>query len=267
VIGRGIEVPALRRRYFRGGPVIRRDLRVYRRSWPVLVASLLEPLLYLLSIGIGVGHLIGHVPGLDIGNSTYPVYVGAGLLATAAMNAAFYETSFTVFARLRSERVYDAMVVTPIEPIDIAMGETLWGALRGMIAGGGFVAELALFGLARSPWILLAVPASLVVGFMFSSLGLLAMTFLKDWSHFEVIHVVMLPLFLFSTTFFPLSVYPQFIQAPITWLPLYPSIQLLRGLVLGQVGPGLFPPLVYAVGVGLMALVLASRRLRAIVVG
>jgi lipooligosaccharide transport system permease protein len=261
----GHPVAAPGRRGFRIAPLIRRNILVYRRSWTIIAASLVEPVLYLLTIGVGVGAIIGSVPGLT-GTDSYAQYVGAGLLATAAMNAAFNETTFTAFSRLRFERVYDAMSTTPLDPGDIAVGEVVWSALRGLIAGAGFLLVLAVFGLVHSPWALLAIPGSLVVGFMFGSLGLLAMTFVRDWPDFQIVQLVMLPMFLFATTFFPLDTYPGPLRLPISVLPLYPSIELVRGPVLGQVGPHLLQPLAYLVVVGTLALVLAARRMRAVLI-
>jgi lipooligosaccharide transport system permease protein len=259
-----VDVPY--RRGFRTGPIIGRNVRIYRRSWTIIAASLLEPVLYLLSVGVGVGTLIGGVPGVSGQAGSYAQFVGAGLLATASMNAAFNETTFTAFSRLRAEFVYDAMTTTPLDPGDIAVGETVWAALRGVIAGAGFLAVLAVFGLVGSPWALLAVPGSLAIGFMFGALGLLAMTFVSDWQHFQVLQLVMLPMFLFATTFYPLSVYPAALRLPISCLPLYPSIELVRDPVLGDVGPHLLGPLAYLLAVGAVALVLATRRLRGLLI-
>ncbi|QUQ64970.1 ABC transporter [Kutzneria sp. CA-103260] len=262
-----VDVPrAGDRRVLHTGPLIRRNLRVYRHSWTIIVASLLEPVMYLLSIGVGVGQLIGTVPGVSGQAGSYAQYVGAGLLATASMNAAFGETTFTAFSRLRSELAYDAMITTPLDPADIGVGETMWAAIRGLIAGTGFLIVLAVLGLVRSPWALLVVPGTLLVGFTFGALGLLAMTFVRHWQHFQLLQLVMLPMFLFATTFYPLTVYPDALRLPISCLPLYPSIELLRGLVLGQVGPGLLGPVAYLVVVGVVALAIATRRLRAILI-
>jgi lipooligosaccharide transport system permease protein len=230
---------------------VNRNLVVYRHSWGILVASVLEPLLYLVSIGVGVGALIGNLPGLA--GVSYPEYVAPALLATAAMNAAVNETTFSAYTRLHEENVYDAILRTPLTPADLAIGEIGWGAARGALSGTGFLAVMAALGLVRTPVALLAIPAAALTGASFGALGLLVMTFL-------------LPMFLFSATFYPITVYPHAVQWVVRALPLYPSIDLLRGVTLDDIGA----PVAYAVGylvvIGAIAWLLAARRLRAILV-
>lgn len=261
-----IDLPNTGHRGFRTGPLIHRNLRVYRHAWTILLASLTEPVLYLLSIGVGVGSLIGDVPGLTETGISYPQYVGAGLLATASMNAAFNETTYSAYSRLTSQNVYQAMTTTPLDPRDIAVGETLWAAMRGTLAGAGFLAVLTVFGLVRSPWAILVIPAAAVVGFAFGALGLLVLTFLRNWQDFQFIQLVMLPMFLFSTTFYPLASYPEALRFPVSCLPLYPSIELVRGLLLGRIEPHLFGSIAYLIMVGVAALMIASRRLRRLLI-
>jgi lipooligosaccharide transport system permease protein len=241
--------------------LVERNLMIYRHTWAVLAAEVLEPLLYLLSIGVGVGALVGSVPGVDpdIG---YAQFVAPALLATAAMNGAMNETSFGLYFKLRHERTYDTMVTTPLTVRDIALGETAWALLRGAVASGGFLAVVAVLGYARSPWILLALPGAALVGFAFAAAGLAVATFLRDPGDFQLIQLVMLPMFLFATTFFPVTVYPRPVQIFVECLPLYHAIQLLREPALGHVGPALLPSAVYLLALGALALAVALPRLR-----
>ncbi|MEU7870882.1 ABC transporter permease [Dactylosporangium sp. NPDC049140] len=241
--------------------LVERNLMIYRHTWAVLAAEVLEPLLYLLSIGVGVGALVGSVPGVDpdIG---YAQFVAPALLATAAMNGAMNETSFGLYFKLRHERTYDTMVTTPLTVRDIALGETAWALLRGAVASGGFLAVVAVLGYARSPWILLALPGAALVGFAFAAAGLAVATFLRDPGDFQLIQLVMLPMFLFATTFFPVTVYPRPLQWLVEALPLYHAIQLLREPALGHVGPALLPSVAYLLAFGALALAVALPRLR-----
>lgn len=243
---------------------VNRNLMVYRHTWGILVASVLEPLLYLLSIGVGVGALIGTLPGLH--GVSYPEYVAPALLATAAMNAAVNETTFSAYTRLHEENVYDAILRTPGTTADLAIGEIGWGAARGALSGTGFLAVMAVTGLVRTPVALLAIPAAALTGASFGALGLLTMTFLRNWQDFQLIQLFMLPMFLFSATFYPITVYPGTIQILVRALPLYPSIDLLRGVTLGDIGPSLAYALAYLIVVGALAWFLAARRLRAILI-
>lgn len=243
-----------------------RNMRVYRHTWGILVASVVEPLLYLLSIGIGVGQLVGRVPGIDDPTITYTDYVAPALLATAAMNSAFNETTDGAFGRMKSENVYDAVLRTPLTTADVAAGEIVWAAGRAVLSGVGFLVVMAALGLVRTPLALLVVPASALVGAMFGALGLFVMTFLRNWRDFQLIQLVMLPMFLFSTTFYPLSVYPQAIQVVVRCLPLYPSITLVRGVALGAAGPDLDWSIGYLVVIGALAWLLAAGRLRRLLI-
>jgi lipooligosaccharide transport system permease protein len=243
---------------------INRNLLVYRHTWGILVASVVEPLLYLLSIGVGVGQLVGTLPGLH--GVGYPEYVAPALLATAAMNAAVNETTFSAYTRLHEENVYAAILRTPSTTTDLAIGEIGWGAARGALSGAGFLAVMAALGLARTPLALLAVPAAALIGACFGALGLLTMTFLRNWHDFQMIQLFMLPMFLFSATFYPITIYPQAIQVLVRALPLYPSIEVLRGVTLDDLGPPIGYALAYLIVIGGLAWLLAARRLRALLV-
>jgi lipooligosaccharide transport system permease protein len=251
----------LRARFGQPHLVALRNIMVHRHRWTILAFGVMEPVLYLMSIGVGVGRMIGHISGLGAG-VTYPQFIAPGLMAMAAMNGAMGATSQAVFVRLRFENTYRVMLTTPLTPRDIALGETGWAVLRGAIESVGFLAVVAVAGLVRSPWGLLAVPAAVIVGFAFASAGLLVATYLRDWTDFQMIQLILLPMFLFATTFYPLHVYPVAIQDVVRVLPLYQSINLLREPMLGEVGMDLVVPLVYLIALGAACLFVAERRMR-----
>lgn len=241
--------------------VVGRNLLVHRHQWTVVAFGVLEPVLYLLSIGVGVGKMIGHVAGLGGPNVTYAEYVGPALMAMAAMNGAVNSTTQAVFVKLRFENTYQIMLSTPLTPRDIALGEIGSALLRGAVEAVGFLAVLALMGMVHSPWALLAVPGALLVGFAFAAVGLVAATYIRDWPDFQLLQLVLLPMFLFATTFYPLQVYPGPVRALVQCLPLYHSIDLLRGSVLGEVGANLLIPVGYLLVMGIVGLYFAIRRL------
>ena len=229
-----------------------------------LLAEIFEPVLYLLSIGVGIGVLIGSlgdVPGLSGHPVRYAAFVAPALLATAAMNGAMNETTFTMYSKLRLDRTYDSMLTTPVSVRDIAFGEVAWALLRGAIVSTAFLVVVTALGLVHSPWALLVPPAAALIGFGFASAGLLVVTFLRGWQDFQLIQLVMLPMFLFATTFYPLGVYPRPVQLVVECLPLYSSIELLRDFSLGTVAPGLLWPALYLTAMGTATLVVALRRL------
>lgn len=238
--------------------IVERNLMVYRRGWPMLAAEVLEPLLYLLSIGVGVGLLVGDVRGMNV---PYAEFVAPALLATAAMNGAVNETVFTVFGRITQDRTYVPILATPLTVRDVAVGEALWAMLRGVLGSTGFLLIVAVTGLVHSPWALLTIPGAALIGFAFAGAGLAAVTFLRSWHDFQLVQLVMLPMFLFATTFYPLDVYPEAVRPFIVCLPLYQCIELLRGPSLGEVGPGLLVPVVYLLLLGAAGLMVAVRRL------
>ena len=242
----------------RTGSLVERNARLYRRSLTPVLSSVVEPTLYLLSIGFGVGALVGAVPGVDV---SYAAFVAPAILATTAMNAAFNQTSFGVFTRIKMERTYDAIVPTPLSVADIALGEVVSATLAGLLSAIGFVVVMLVLGLVVSPGIAIAVPASLLVGYAFGAAGLAVTTYLRDFSDFQLIQLVMLPMFLFATTFYPLSIYPEWLRPVIEVLPLYQSIELIRDPALGQLSWNVAVAAVYLAVFGSLALAIASRRL------
>jgi lipooligosaccharide transport system permease protein len=242
----------------RTGSLVERNALIYRRSLTPVLSSIVEPVLYLLTIGFGVGTLVGKVAGVDV---RYVAFVAPGILATTAMNAAFNQTSFGIFMRIKTERIYDAIVPTPLSVADIAVGEVASAVLGGVFATVGFVVVMLVLGLVVSPDILLAIPGALLVGYAFASAGLAVTTYMRDFPDFQLIQLVMLPMFLFATTFYPLSVYPSWVRPIIEVLPLYQSIQLLREPALGIFHWDLLVAVLYLVAFGSLALALATRRL------
>jgi lipooligosaccharide transport system permease protein len=238
--------------------LVERNLLIYRRSLTPLLSSVVEPVMYLLSIGLGVGVLVGSVPGVHV---RYAVFVAPAILATTAMNTAMNQTSFGVFSHIKMDRTYDAIVPTPVTVGDIALGEVLSAVLSGVLSSLGFVVVMGALGLIDSPGILLAIPGALLVGYAFAAAGLAVTTYLRDFSDFQLIQLVMLPMYLFATTFYPLSTYPGWLRPLIEILPLYQSIELVRDPALGSIGWHLLGPAAYLLAFGSIALWIAARRL------
>ncbi len=244
----------------RGGSVLERNVLVTRRGWLVVLSGFFEPLFYLLSIGVGLGALVGSV---KVGGHLVPyrTFVAPAMLATSAMNAAIAETTFNVFHKLKFSKVYAGMLNTPVGPGDIAVGEISWSVVRGGIYSAIFLVVMAALGLVASWWALLALPAALLVGAAFAAVGMSLTTFMRSWTDFEYVTLIQLPLFLFSATFYPLSTYPGWLQAVVRCTPLYQGVALLRGLVSGDVGWALAVHAAYLAVMGGVGLVLTARRL------
>jgi lipooligosaccharide transport system permease protein len=242
--------------------MIERNLRIYRHTWALLLAEILEPVLYLGSIGLGIGMLVGHLAGTS--TVTYAQFVAPALLATAAMNGALNETAFLMYNRLAMQRIYQPILATPMTVGEVALGEVAWAVLRSVAVTIGFLVVVAAFGLIVSPWVLLGVLGAAVIGFCFACLGLLVATCVRGFADFQYVQLVMLPMFLFATTFYPLGVYPRPIQLAVECLPLYQAIELLRRPALGQVDAHLVLSAGYLLVLGTVALRYGLLRLRRI---
>jgi lipooligosaccharide transport system permease protein len=244
----------------RGALLVERNLMVYRRTWMLIVSGFFEPLFYLFSMGIGLGHYVGKVPVAGAGLVSYGSFVAPALLASAAMNGATYE-SVNIFFKLKYAKTYDAMLSTPVAPTDIATGEIAWTLLRGLLYALGFLIVVAALGLVHSAWAVLALPAALLIGFSFAGLSVAGATFMRSWQDFEVLGLIQLPMFLFSATFYPLSVYPDALQWVVRCTPLYNAIALMRALMLGGIGWAQVANVAYLAAMGLIGLAITGRRI------
>jgi lipooligosaccharide transport system permease protein len=252
-----LEAPNLR---FAPWRLVYRHVVCYRRSWIVFATGFLEPVFYLLSIGVGVAVLVGRVPLPDGRSVSYQEYVAPAMLAAAAMNGALMEVTFNCVFRMRYSKLYDSILATPMRPWDVASGEVTWALIRGGLYSTAFILVMVILGLGRSRWTVLAVPAALIVGYCFAGIGLLAGTLMRGWQDFDLLQIVILPLFLFSGTFYPLSAYPRWLSSIIGWTPLAQGVQLARGLTTGTPSSSMLINVVYLLLLGSLGLYLASRR-------
>ncbi|MGO9877685.1 MAG: ABC transporter permease [Acidimicrobiia bacterium] len=240
--------------------LVERNALAYRRTWVVFLSGFLEPVLFLLSIGIGVGKLVGKLP-FDGHTVDYKLFVAPGLLASAAMNGSLLDTTFNFFIKFKYSHTYDAILATPVGTGDVATGEVVWALMRGAIYSSAFLLTMVAFGLVRSWWALLVVPVAVLIGFAFAGAGLAATTFMRSWVDFDYVTLALVPLFLFSATFFPLSQYPAGLQAVIRITPLYQGVVLERSLVLGDLQWMLVVHAAYLAVMGAVGLRIAARRI------
>ncbi len=243
----------------RAGHVLERNFRVYRRVWMVVVSGFFEPVFYLFSIGVGLGELVGTVAGAGEAVS-YAEFIAPALLAASAMNGAVFESTMNIFFKLKFDKTYDGMLATPLGPGDIAVGEIAWSLVRGGLYAIAFLAVALVMGLMPSWWGLLAVPAALLIGFAFASVGMATTTYLRSWQDFDLITLVTLPLFLFSATFYPLDVYPGALQAVARISPLYHGVDLIRSLMLGTLDLSLLGHIAFLAAMGAAGLIVTARR-------
>ena len=219
----------------------------------------LEGVEFLDSTGLGV--LVGKVPGPGGQLIPYREFVAPGLLAVSSMNGAMYDSTFNVFFRLKYAKLYDAVLATPMRPAQVAQGEIGWALIRGTIYAIAFMLVMLALGLVHSPWAVLDVPVAVLIGFAFAAIGMFGTTYMKSWQDFDYVILASMPLFLFSATFFPLSVYPRAAQVVIQVTPLYQGVVILRDLTVGVPGPDLLWRAAYLAALGVAGLYASGRRI------
>lgn len=243
-----------------------RPHRILERHWFVgrtgflwiLIGGFFEPFFYLISTQLGFGSLIGAV---EVNGELvrYVEFVAPALLAASAMNGAMYET-MNVFFRMNFDRVYAAMLATPMTIGDVVIGDILWAMIRGGIYSFGFLGVMVAMGMTSSWWAILLLPASLLIALAFGSIGMVIATFIRSIEDFEYVPTAMLPLFLFSATFFPASSYGS-----LSWIlnfsPLYHGVALARGLNLGQPTWAMLGHCAVLVAVTVVGVIVSARRI------
>ncbi|MFW5471520.1 ABC transporter permease [Knoellia sp. CPCC 206435] len=242
------------------GLLLYRNYLAYRRAWYIFVTGFLEPVLYLFSIGIGVGQLVTDFEfhGQSI---PYAEFVAPGMLAASAMNGALLDSTFNFFFKLKYNKLFDQMLATPLTTMDIARGELAWSLLRGGVYSAGFLLVMLAMGLVSSWWAVLVVPATLLIGLAFGGICMALTTFMRSWQDFEFITLASMPLFLFSATFFPVTAYPPAVRWVVEVTPLYRGVVLCRELTTGVLTWGSAFSVLYLVAMGLIGLRVVGRRL------
>ena len=211
----------------------------YRRTWRgSVISSVLGPLLYLGALGAGLGTLVNRHAGGSLGVS-YLTFIAPGLLAATAMQTAFGEGLYPVLGSVKWVQNYFAAVASPLRPGDVFRGHLLFVVLRLTMNCGVFLAACAAFGAARSPLAILSLPAAVLTGLAFApALMAWAVTRTRDTSFSVLMRFLMVPLFLFSGTFFPVTQLPGWLQ-PIAYVtPLWHGVALCRTLTLGTADLG-----------------------------
>lgn len=246
------------------GSVVQRGFIAARSSsWVVVLSGFFEPVLYLASMGIGLGSLIGDVQ-TPAGPIPYAAYIAPALLAVSAMNGAIYDSTWNVFFKLNHAKLYEGMLATSLGPLDVALGEIVYALLRGLVYATGFMIIMQMFGLNLAWTAILALPAVVLIAFGFASLGMAVTSYMKVFQQMDLINFVLLPMFLFSATFYPITIYPEWLQVIVMALPLWQGVELVRGLTTGVLAPDMWWHVLYylvMIGIGL---VFTTKRLRAL---
>jgi lipooligosaccharide transport system permease protein len=221
---------------------------VFSKIWKgALLPNFFDPLFYLVAMGFGLGTYLARVEGIP-----YEQFIAPGLVASAVMWAASFEVTWNVYIKMEENRLYDAVLSTPVEVQDLVAAEVAWAATRALIYGTSFLAVVALFGLVESPWAI-AIPVFLAIGG--ACFGMIGMTFtslvgrIDLYSYYYTLFIT--PLFLFSGIFYPLDRLPEWVSVVAWFTPLYHLVEIVRGLALG-------PDAASVVGNGAWLLVLTA---------
>jgi lipooligosaccharide transport system permease protein len=211
----------------------------YRRTWRgSIYSSVLSPVLYLGAMGLALGALVDAHRPHSLGGISYLVFLAPGLLAAAAMQGAIGESTYPVLASVKWLKTYQAATATPLRPADILNGHLLFTAMRLAMNSAVFLIVMAAFGAVRSAWVVAALPAAVLTGLAFAApIEAFAITRTKDSSFAVLFRFVMIPLFLFSGTFFPVTQLPAVIRPLAYATPLWHGVALCRALSLGTAQP------------------------------
>jgi lipooligosaccharide transport system permease protein len=216
--------------------VWRRNMLVWRKLMAAaMLSNLADPLIMLFGLGYGLGALLPSVEGMS-----YIAFFAAGQLCTATMFTASFESMFSGFARMHGQKTWDAILYAPLTIDDIVAGEIVWAASKAWLTGSTILGVAVVFGLAKSAWVLLAIPAAFFVGLAFAAVGLIMCVLARGWDFFSYyMTLVMTPMMMISGVFFPAEQLPAPLLTVAKALPLYHGVQIVRPLVAGGAPPNL----------------------------
>jgi len=238
-------------------------VRVWRRdfeSWKdyavaSIVGTMAEPILFFVAIGYGLGRFVE-----DIQGQPYVAFLAPGLVASTAMYASAFETTFGSFTRMVEQRTYEAIVMTPISVGQVVVGDILWAASKSVLAAGVILGIMASLGLLESTWSVAMLPLAFTVGLMFGALGMSWTALSPSYAFFNYFFTLVLGLmFLFSGVFFPLEGLPQWAVMAGWFLPLTHAVVLMRALRTGDLEPGMWQDVAWIVVFTILAFALAVR--------
>ena len=204
-------------------------MKTYKTNF---LPSLLEPVLYLLALGLGLGGFVQPIDG-----QPYIQFIAPALVAVSMMYSSFYECTYASFVRMYFQKTFDAIIATPVNIEEVISGEILWGATKSLINSSIVLVVVVAFGLVPSPLFLLIPLVSFLVGFLFSAIAMCFTAIVPNIDAFNYPNFLFItPMFLLSGTFFPLTSMPEFLQLIAqVFLPLTNAVSITRALALGNI--------------------------------
>lgn len=237
-------------------------LATAKTNWLIVVSGFFEPVFYLLAMGIGLGSYIGAIETPSGQSMPYAAYIAPALLAVAAMNGAVFDSTWNVFFKMNFGKIYDGMLATSLGPFDVALGEIMLALARGFVYACGFMVVMQVLGLNLAWTAILALPAVLLIAFAFASFGMGITSYMKTFQQMDWINFIMMPMFLLSATFYPITVYPQALQWVVQAMPLWHGVELVRGFTTGVIDSATPWHILYFLVMIMIGMALTTRRLK-----
>lgn len=239
--------------------VLRRNLLVWRRLfWAALLMNLGEPALYLLGLGLGLGHFVG-----EIGGMPYLAFLASGIVASSAMNTATFEGMYSVYTRMVPQKTYEAMLATPLRIQDILLGEMLWCGFKAAFSATGILLVAALLGVVHGFSALWALPAAFLTGLAFAGPAIVMSTIADGYDFFNYYFVLVItPMLLVCGVFYPVTTLPEGLRLLVDLLPLTHAVELIRPLVVDSAPARPLANLLVLAGWAVAGFLLASRLAR-----
>jgi lipooligosaccharide transport system permease protein len=215
-----------------------RNLISYKRYIvPTFLVSLIEPLFYLITFGIGMGAYIGY-----FGGKPYLYFLVPGVLVSSVMLSSTFECLFGTFVKMVHERLYDSLIATPVSAEDAVAGDILWGAFRGLISGTLMMIVAGFMGIFAASLLnlLLLLALMVFVGILFASLAMIVTSVSPSFDFFNYYtELIITPMLFFSGVFFPLDKFPEWMKTLSWFMPLTHAVKISRALFSGSLYPGL----------------------------
>lgn len=251
--------PRIIHRMMRWMPVWRRNLLVWRKlAVPSLIGNFGEPLLYLLALGYGLGALVGRIQEMP-----YVYFLASGIFCSSAMVTASFEATYSAFSRMAVQKTWEAIVCTPLDVFDVAVGEVMWAATKSLFSAGSILAVAWALGAVGGWTAVLAIPVALLAGFCFGAMAMVVTALARSFDFFLYYTTLCVtPMLLICGVFFPISQMPQAVQALAWALPLTHAVAIARPLIVGDSPADVFIHAGVLVLYGALSLALACRLLR-----
>ena len=222
---------------------LKRAFRVWQRNFTVytklykssIALNFVEPALYLVALGFGLGAFVKEINGVP-----YINFIAPGIIASSSMFAAIYECTYGTYVRMTYQKTFDAILATPVNLNDLVAGELMWGATKSMLYGTIIMVVISLFGLVDSPALILAIPVLFLSGLIFAEVSLIAVATVPGIDTFNYFYtLLMTPMFLFSGIFFPLESLPPVVAKIAFFTPLYHLVNICRSFSSGRIWAGM----------------------------